>query len=42
MAALRRTDCSWVAPGAPPVTTSGRRTSRAPAGFAAYLDGLGA
>lgn len=42
VADLRRTDCSWVAPGGPPVITSGRRTSRAPAGFAAYLDGLGA
>lgn len=39
---LRRAGCSWVAPGGPPVTTSGRRTSRAPEGFAAYLDGLGA
>ena len=40
--ALRLAGCSWVAPGGPPVTTSGRRTSRAPGGFAAYLDGLGA
>lgn len=38
--ALRRAGCSWVAPGGPPVTTSGRSTSRAPDGFAAYLDGL--
>ena len=40
--AMRRAGCSWVAPGGPSVTTSGRRTSRAPEGFAAYLDGLGA
>ena len=26
VAALRRAGCSWVAPGGPPVTTSGRRT----------------
>jgi hypothetical protein len=42
VSAMRRAGCSWVAPGGPAVTTSGRRTSRAAGGFAAYLDGLGA
>ena len=42
VAALRRAGVSWVAPGEASVTTSGRRTARAPDGFAAYLDGLGA
>lgn len=40
--AMRRTGVSWVATGAIPVTTSGRRAARAPHGFARYLDGLGA
>lgn len=42
VAALRRAGVTWVATGDLPVATSGRRTGRAPDGFAAYLDGLGA
>jgi cellulose synthase/poly-beta-1,6-N-acetylglucosamine synthase-like glycosyltransferase len=42
VAAMRAADVRWVATGAIPVETSGRRTGRAPGGFAAYVDGLGA
>jgi hypothetical protein len=40
--AMRRAGLDWVATGAITVTTSGRRTGRAPHGFAGYLEGLGA
>ena len=40
--AMREGGLDWVATGSIAVTTSGRRTGRAPHGFAAYLDGLGA
>jgi glycosyltransferase involved in cell wall biosynthesis len=40
--AMRRASLDWVATGAIDVTTSGRRTARAPLGFASYLEGLGA
>ena len=40
--AMRRASLDWVATGAIAVSTSGRRTARAPHGFASYLDGLGA
>lgn len=42
VAALRATGVAWMASGAIAVTTSGRRTARAPAGFAAYLDSMDA
>ena len=38
--AMREGGFDWVATGSIAVTTSGRRTGRAPHGFAAYLDGL--
>ena len=40
--AMRRASLDWVATGAIDVSTSGRRTARAPLGFASYLEGLGA
>ena len=40
--ALREAGVPSLATGAVPVVTSGRRTGRAPDGFAPYLDGLGA
>ncbi len=40
--AVRRAGLDWVATGSIAVTTSGRRTARAPHGFAGYLEGLGA
>lgn len=40
--AMRRASVDWVATGAIDVSTSGRRTARAPLGFASYLEGLGA
>ncbi|MCF6379235.1 glycosyltransferase [Nocardioides KLBMP 9356] len=40
--AMQEAGLDWVATGAIPVTTSGRRSARAPLGFATYLDGLGA
>lgn len=42
VSAIRDAGLPWVATGAIPVTTSGRRTARAPHGFAGYLEGLGA
>ena len=42
VAAMRRAGVDWVATGVISVTTSGRRTGRAPHGFAGYLEGLGA
>ena len=42
VAAMRDAGLDWVATGAVAVTTSGRRTGRAPHGFAHYLDDLGA
>lgn len=42
VASMQRAGLDWVATGAVPVTTSGRRTGRAPHGFAGYLEGLGA
>lgn len=42
VSAMRRVGVAWVATGDVPVVTSGRRKARAPDGFAAYLDGLGA
>ncbi len=42
VASLRDARVAWVATGAIPVTTSGRRSGRAPDGFAAYLGALGA
>lgn len=42
VAAMRNAGIAHVATGRMPVTTSGRHTGRAPAGFAAFLDGLGA
>lgn len=39
---IRASGRAWVASGAIPVTTSGRRVARAPDGFARYLDELGA
>jgi glycosyltransferase involved in cell wall biosynthesis len=39
---IREAGLTCVAPGALRVTTSGRRSNRAPGGFAAYLDDLGA
>jgi hypothetical protein len=39
---MREAGVVWTAPGALRVTTSGRRSNRAPGGFAAYLDDLGA
>jgi hypothetical protein len=40
--AMREAGVPSLATGAVPVVTSGRRTGRAPDGFAHYLDGLGA
>ncbi|KRF01656.1 hypothetical protein ASG88_08950 [Nocardioides sp. Soil777] len=40
--ALRASGVSWIAAGGVAAVTSGRREARAPHGFAAYLDGLGA
>ena len=40
--AMREAGVQSLATGAVPVVTSGRRTGRAPDGFAHYLDGLGA
>jgi len=40
--AMREAGVPSLATGAVPVVTSGRRTGRAPDGFARYLDGLGA
>ncbi len=40
--ALRRSGVPWIAAGGLAAVTSGRREGRAPHGFAAYLDGLGA
>ncbi len=42
VAAIREAGFDWLATGAIPVTTSGRRTARAPHGFAGYLEDLGA
>lgn len=42
VAALREAGVSAIAPGGLGVRTSGRRRARAPDGFAAYLDSLGA
>ncbi|WP_165807189.1 glycosyltransferase [Nocardioides currus] len=42
VAAMRADGVATVATGSLSVTTSGRRHGRAPDGFAAYLDGLGA
>lgn len=42
VAAARAAGVPSLATGAVPVVTSGRRTGRAPGGFAHYLDGLGA
>lgn len=42
VAAARAAGVSTLATGAVPVVTSGRRTARAPGGFAHYLSGLGA
>ena len=42
VASLRDARVAWMATGAIPVTTSGRRCGRAPDGFAAYVAGLGA
>ena len=42
VADLRAAGVPWVAAGGLGVTTSGRRTARAPGGFATYLDALGA
>lgn len=42
VAAVRSAGLDWTATGAIPVTTSGRRSARAPQGFAHYLEGLGA
>ncbi len=38
--AMRRASIAWIASGGMAATTSGRRSGRAPDGFAAYLDGL--
>lgn len=40
--ALRRSGVPWIAVGGLAAVTSGRRSARAPHGFAAYLGGLGA
>ncbi len=40
--ALRGAGIAWIASGGLEAVTSGRRAGRAPDGFAAYLDGLGA
>lgn len=40
--ALRASGVPWIAAGGLAAVTSGRREGRAPQGFAAYLDGLGA
>lgn len=40
--AVRRSGARWIAAGGLAAVTSGRRSARAPHGFAAYLDGLGA
>lgn len=40
--ALRESGVPWIAAGGLAAVTSGRRAARAPHGFAAYLDGLGA
>lgn len=40
--AMRRAGVAWIASGRLAVTTSGRRTGRAPGGFADYLGGMGA
>ena len=42
VAAMRGAGVPWVATGGVPVVTSGRRTGRAPGGFAHYLDELAA
>jgi hypothetical protein len=39
---LRGSGVAWLAAGGLAAVTSGRRDARAPHGFAAYLDGLGA